>query len=437
MERFELAFSGLGARTGPLTFGQQAMWNNLRRITPHDEHVNICFPVPLREGVTVGSVTEALRALLTRHEALRTLYRDDGSGAPRQQVRARGAVEVVVVDCAASSREEGRQVAKQEINRHFEPAAELPLRAALLRWDGAIREVVLSVCHLASDAAGNAVIRRELTHLLTAGQPALPPPRGRQPVDHARWERSEQVTRAQARRADYWRRTFAECAALPPMRRAADGADGTRGEGARFRHGELLAPGLDAAAAVAARRLGVSRAAVLLAALTGELARRVGAARLPMFLRVANRHFPGAEETVACLAQNSLFLAGAEPAGLHRTAVDLHTGMMKALLHAHYDPAVRDGVQARLAERGVLLRPEELSTFNYIPSGLYSRQNSAPVPEGGRFTWLEEAENEHFRFFVNAGPGDRVSLFADTRHLPADAVEDCLREAYRRVLADT
>ncbi|WP_238995635.1 condensation domain-containing protein [Streptomyces cyaneogriseus] len=434
MERFELAFSGLPSRTGPLTFGQQAMWNNLKKITPHDEHVNICFPVPLREGVAVGSVTEALRTLLTRHEALRTVYRDDGGGAPRQEVRGSGAVEVLVVECAASSREQGRQTAKQEINRHFDPAADLPLRVALVRWDGGVRELLLSVCHLASDAAGNAVIRRELTHLLTPRRPSLPPVRGRQPVDHALWERSEKVTRAQTRRADYWRRTFMECAAVPPMRPAGDGRSG---EGARFRHGELLSPGLDAAASVAARGLGVSQAAVLLAALTEELARRAGAARLPMFLRVANRHFPGVKETVACLAQNSLLLVGADPAGLHRTAVNIHTGMMKALLHAHYDPAVRDGVQADLAELGVRLRPEELSTFNHIPSHLYSRPNAVPVPGGGRFTWLEEAENEHFRFFVNAGPGDRLSLFADTRHLPADAVEDCLRQASRRILAQT
>ncbi|MFD0889811.1 hypothetical protein ACFQ08_35170, partial [Streptosporangium algeriense] len=71
----DIRFSGSRSGTAPLTWGQRAIWDAIRKTAPDDHYFNFgrVLAVPRRaRPLTVARAAEVLGALVERHESLRT-----------------------------------------------------------------------------------------------------------------------------------------------------------------------------------------------------------------------------------------------------------------------------------------------------------------------------------------------------------------------------
>src|SRR5690606_38739630 len=82
------------AGAGPATWGQTAIRRALAALEPLDHQFNLVSGGPLDRPVTADAALAVVRALVERHDSLRTLIRPDGDGYA-QELCAAGTVEVV------------------------------------------------------------------------------------------------------------------------------------------------------------------------------------------------------------------------------------------------------------------------------------------------------------------------------------------------------
>lgn len=404
-----LRFTGLRHRKGPLTWSQRSMWNNIQRLKPDDRHLNQLLRLTLPEAVPVERVSQAVRELLGRHEALRTTYSTDARGTPVQQVQGAGEVTL-----AAYRREPGTDAAETwppSLTERFELDTHLPLRVALGLHDGMVCNVVLCLSHLATDAYSNRILRDELRTLLTAGSDPrrlLEPPTA-QPLDLASEQQESSPERLAATYA-YWRELMASAA-----RTRFDAPTGAP-MSPRFWHGEYSSQEMFEASSAVAKHARISEAAVLLAAMFTPLGGELRQTRLPVWLRAGNRFRPETRRSVTYLCQNVPMMCEVGPAGFRDAAVQAHRSMMRASRHSSYDP---DRV-AGLAAPGA---PFPSVTYNAI-----GRHGPARSVAGDRFRWIEKLDHEGILIFANVFMGSSVSLLADSALLPPDRLHTCLRE---------
>ncbi|MEU1018903.1 MupA/Atu3671 family FMN-dependent luciferase-like monooxygenase [Streptomyces sp. NPDC005898] len=157
----------------PLSPGQQRIWF-LERMLPGRTAYNEVKAIELAGPLDAGALRSALRALVARHEQLRTVFREV-AGEARQFARAPGEVDFAVVDGTAGDRDAVADTLKAESERRFDLASG-PLFVTRLVRLGAERHVlVLSLHHIVMDAASAAVLARDVSALYRAelaGAPA-------------------------------------------------------------------------------------------------------------------------------------------------------------------------------------------------------------------------------------------------------------------------
>ncbi|MEU6239407.1 hypothetical protein ABZ885_41410, partial [Kitasatospora sp. NPDC047058] len=93
----EVRFEGLSHGAAPATWGQRTIWAPISWYAPDDHYFNIALPVELRHPVGPAAFGAAVRALLERHESLRTLYRTGPDGALGQLLYGAGVLRVRLV----------------------------------------------------------------------------------------------------------------------------------------------------------------------------------------------------------------------------------------------------------------------------------------------------------------------------------------------------
>src|SRR5438876_2816314 len=118
----------------PLSFAQQRLWF-LDQLDPESAAYHVPFALRLAGALDVGALGRALRALVQRHEVLRTTY-PAVEGRPRQQIGA-AAVALPVVDLRALPEHARdtivRQRATNDAKRPFDLTTGPLLRLQLLR----------------------------------------------------------------------------------------------------------------------------------------------------------------------------------------------------------------------------------------------------------------------------------------------------------------
>ncbi|HET7197470.1 MAG TPA: amino acid adenylation domain-containing protein, partial [Burkholderiales bacterium] len=242
----------------PLSFGQERLWF-LAALTAGPSYTTVPLALRLSGALDAAALARALRAIVERHEALRTVYPVVDGVAVQQ-----------VADAArfALGREEigeGELAARlADLARHrFDLAQDLPVTAVLLRLGAADHVLALAVHHIAFDGWSAGVLVRELAaayrSALSAG-PASLPSLPLQYADWALWQRR----RRYAAGLGYWRRTLMgapEVLALPT----------DRPRGARRGRGAAVAVPLDGALTARLRALCRSEGVTLFMALYAAL----------------------------------------------------------------------------------------------------------------------------------------------------------------------
>ncbi|MGA8115349.1 MAG: MupA/Atu3671 family FMN-dependent luciferase-like monooxygenase [Actinocatenispora sp.] len=154
----------------PLFPSQLRIWL-LERMLPGRTAYNEVKAIRLDGPLDVPALRGALRALVARHEGLRTVFREIG-GEPRQVVRPPSEPDFTVVDRTgagdAAAEEAVREVLASESARRFD-LEHGPLFVTRLVTLGTERHVlVLSLHHLLIDAASAAILARDLSALYRA-----------------------------------------------------------------------------------------------------------------------------------------------------------------------------------------------------------------------------------------------------------------------------
>ncbi|MFD8838077.1 non-ribosomal peptide synthetase [Streptomyces griseofuscus] len=148
----------------PLSHAQRRLWFLCRDGDPSGLH-NIPVGLRLRGGLDRAALAAALADVTDRHEALRTVFPDEG-GRPRQHVLEPGAApDLTVTVCPAA--EHGER-ARSAAGRPFDVATEVPLRAHLFTDEVDEHQLLLVLHHIAGDGASLDVLVHDLAAAYTA-----------------------------------------------------------------------------------------------------------------------------------------------------------------------------------------------------------------------------------------------------------------------------
>jgi amino acid adenylation domain-containing protein len=209
----------------PLSFAQERLWF-LDRLAPGNPAYNLPVAVRLAGPIDHLLLVAALRAVVRRHESLRTTFAAV-DGRPVQRIAPCSAPDIPLVDLAAmpeAAREaEARRLVDREGLRSFDLAAGPLLRALLVRLAAEEHLSFWNMHHIVSDGWSFGVFLKELGLLYDAAARSAPSPLPALPVqyaDFALWQREWLQGEALAGEIAYWRERLAgaEGAELAPDR---------------------------------------------------------------------------------------------------------------------------------------------------------------------------------------------------------------------------
>lgn len=172
-QQLEITLASGRSGTGPATWGQQAVWDAVARLSPADApRYNITTAAPLDPGLPVPVVLGALTDLLHLHDSLHTRLHPDGEGGLRQTVDPAGRLPVHTRHCADEPAElagAGAALHDELAALPFDAATEWPIRVGLVEAGGRVRHISLVLAHTAVDGAGMARLVMDLTELSLGG----------------------------------------------------------------------------------------------------------------------------------------------------------------------------------------------------------------------------------------------------------------------------
>ncbi|WJY42758.1 amino acid adenylation domain-containing protein [Streptomyces sp. P9-2B-2] len=174
----------------PLSFAQQRLWF-LHRFENPSATYNIPAVFRLTGPLDVAALTAALRDVVARHEALRTLITEDDQGIPYQRLVPAHEAEIdlpvvlvrpgVLTDALAES-----------AARLFDLSRDLPVRAEVLRLSTEEHVLVLVLHHIAGDGESVVPMGRDLSTAYASRRDGRAPDWPGLPVqyaDYTLWQR--------------------------------------------------------------------------------------------------------------------------------------------------------------------------------------------------------------------------------------------------------
>ncbi|QMU67398.1 condensation domain-containing protein [Streptacidiphilus sp. P02-A3a] len=339
-------FQSGAPRTGTLTWGQLAIWDVLQWLPPDDTSLTLSTLLPLPAGTTAATVAAALRALVERHDALRSLFRfDAAAGEPGQTLVTTGRLTVEVHDAPRGLAADLAAKLRPELcGRPFDLASDLPVRALLVTEEGSPAALVLAISHMSVDAWSFRVVLEDLEALLAGAE--LPAP-GQQPLDRLDYETSDLGRRREERARAYWTEQVRETP-------AAMLAELPQPSAPHLGWGRIESTALAESVRLLAQRASVAGSLVVMAGAARLLARYTGEEQATLRLIVATRFTARTRRFVGAFNQNALLRVpiGADSFDdyLRRTGL----AALTAYQNCEYDPrAIEQIVIDTAAERGV------------------------------------------------------------------------------------
>ncbi|MCT2582862.1 amino acid adenylation domain-containing protein [Actinophytocola gossypii] len=187
----------------PTSSGQRRLWL-LDQLIPGSPAYNLGWRVTLTGPLDPGRLTEALRAVVGRHEALRTTFAAT-DGVPTQVVTPRTHVPLVAIEPSEVD---------ALVREPFDLAGGPLLRAGLVRHSAEAHELILVVHHAVVDGWSCAILFDELARCY--GRTPLPEPPLQYP-DYAVWQREQAEANSFAGAARYWTEALAGIPTVLPL----------------------------------------------------------------------------------------------------------------------------------------------------------------------------------------------------------------------------
>jgi amino acid adenylation domain-containing protein/non-ribosomal peptide synthase protein (TIGR01720 family) len=271
----------------PLSFGQARLFF-LDQIAPGSASYNIAAALRIEGTLDVEALEQSLRALIVRHESLRTTFvLRDGEATAR--IYASAPAHILDVR-HVSSDDETLALAQMEAARPFDLARGPLLRTTLLRRSERHHVLLFSMHHIISDGWSTGVIVREVAALYGAFVEGRPDPLPTLPityVDYAAWQRAWLSGKRIEQQIAFWKEQLlgAPLSLELPTDRTRPAVQTYAGA----RHTHVLAPSLLADLHTLARQNGATLFMTLLAAFHVLLARHSGQSDVVVGTPIANR----------------------------------------------------------------------------------------------------------------------------------------------------
>lgn len=272
----------------PLSYEQERLWF-LHKLDPASPAYNIPVAFRLDGPLDLEALRSAFRALVARHEVLRTRFAEV-AGVPCQRIRDTLEVPFRVDDLTGGRPDRAMTIAREEATAPFDLTADPLLRVRILRMAPETHVALVTMHHIVSDGWSVAILQNEIAaHYVAArsGTAAPLPALAVQYADYAVWQRRRLDADAAVERVAFWKRELAgapEMLTLPldhprPARRKDAGS--TRDVG--------LTPDLSACIADFARARGATPFIVVTAAWAALMARWSGQDDVVIGAPIANR----------------------------------------------------------------------------------------------------------------------------------------------------
>jgi len=216
------------AVTAPLTEGQERLWF-LVQLRPQSPDYHMYVVERLTGPLSVAALDHALRAVVARHEPLRTRF-PVHAGQPAQEVLPGWSPELERLDVSAAPQPYARaeDLVTERTNAPFDLAAAPPLRVALIRTGPDEHVLCLVLHHLLADAWSIGVLFTELAELYEAHLDDRPAQLPELPVPYTEHARGQRETAGPA--LDQWVRRLSGLAPLElPLDRPRPAERGTAG----------------------------------------------------------------------------------------------------------------------------------------------------------------------------------------------------------------
>jgi non-ribosomal peptide synthetase component F len=275
----EAIVSRSGDGPWPLSSAQQRLWL-IHQIEPQSAAYNVPRALRYLGSLDVEAFRRALDLIVERHETLRTTF-EVRDGLPVQVVGVARPVPLPILDLSADPAATADQarleaILRDEARRPFDLAADLMLRALLVRLGPREHVVALTMHHIASDGWSARLLSGELTTAYAAFASGTAPALAPLPIqyaDYAVWQCGRLAGSALDEPLDYWRRQLDGAEPLDlPTDRPRPPVQSHHGA----RRARLLPEHLAAAARAFSRQEGVTLFMTLLASWLALLYRYSG-----------------------------------------------------------------------------------------------------------------------------------------------------------------
>ncbi|MFD5823949.1 condensation domain-containing protein [Lentzea sp. NPDC060358] len=331
-----------GVRRAPLMWSQEKYWYSYHLPLPDLDSAKceMILPIP-GAGVEVEVVLAAVRKLVSRHEALRTLYPLDRDGIPYQMVLDRSE-DLLFLRWEGDDPEDVEAIFHELFSLPMDPAVDLPLCAGVAVKGGLATVLVLIFNHISVDGASIPVLRADLEkHLgLPGGEEAAATgvrPMGIQPLELARHQRS-------GVHDSMHRRALRHCgdvldsapAAQFPRFRPFVVRDGEENVSERYRRVTLHSPQLFSALREMCRKRDFTLSSRISAVFAVAVAALSGNPGAVMRMNFSNR-FEEVLDSVGCFFQEALVPVGVDPdATIAELVLQSRKSIFEGVRHAQY-----------------------------------------------------------------------------------------------------
>ena len=199
----------------PLSFSQERLWFIDQLEGSQQYHVPAVLG--LHGKLDIEALDAALKAIVTRHEVLRTVIKEY-NGHGYQHILPADNWKLEKVDATSFDEAAGIQsYISRTISRPFDLTKDYMLRASLVTLAPTEYKLVVTMHHIASDAWSIAIIVKEIVELYSAftdhRTPALPKP-NLQYADFAIWQRGTEQQQLLEEKVHYWKTKLDGVAAL-------------------------------------------------------------------------------------------------------------------------------------------------------------------------------------------------------------------------------
>ena len=252
----------------PVSFAQERLWV-LHEMDGDDPSYNIPAALVLNGNLQVEALEDALRQIVSRHEALRTRF-SDRDGAPIQKIETESRFDLHLEDLthlpALDRENEARRQARCEIVEPFNLRKGPLIRGRLIRIAPNRHVLLLTVHHIVADGWSMGILVKELEAFYRAriaGETLSLQPLPVQCADVAVWQRSVLESGESGRDIQFWEQQLKDAPDVLdlPSDRPRPPVKSSRGGTVRFEIDRALAQNL----AMIARESGATSNMILLA----------------------------------------------------------------------------------------------------------------------------------------------------------------------------